>query len=111
MARERSRRCCAGPARAMFWALPPIMCSIPGARSNLSAAAPRRSRKIFPRALGGAWRRLAAGEGTKGLRLHDWAYLELADLNAGEYNSALTGKWTRGLLIRRNITDGALAFF
>ena len=29
--------------------------------------------------------------------LHDWAYLELADLNAGEYNSALTGEWTRGL--------------
>ena len=25
-----------------------------------------------------AWRRLSAGEGTKGPRLHDWAYLELA---------------------------------
>ena len=37
--------------------LPPIMCSIPGARSNVSAAVPRRSRKIFPRALGGACRR------------------------------------------------------
>ena len=31
-----------------------------------------------------AWRRLSAGEGTKGARLHDWAYLELADLDAGE---------------------------
>src|SRR5258708_20290153 len=58
-----------------------------------------------------AWRRLSAGEGTKGPRLHDWAYLELADLDAGEYNSALTGEWTRGLLIRRNIADGDLAFF
>jgi SRSO17 transposase len=58
-----------------------------------------------------AWRRLSAGEGTKGARLHDWAYLELADLDAGEYNSTLTGKWTRGLLIRRNIADGDLAFF
>ena len=58
-----------------------------------------------------AWRRLSAGEGTKGARLHDWAYLELADLDAGEYNSALTGEWTRGLLIRRNIADGDLAFF
>ena len=58
-----------------------------------------------------AWRRLTAGEGTKGPRLHDWAYLELADLNAGEYNSALTAEWTRGLLIRRNIADGDLAFF
>ena len=58
-----------------------------------------------------AWRRLSAGEGTKGPRLHDWAYLELADLDAGQYNSALTGEWTRGLLIRRNIADGDLAFF
>ena len=58
-----------------------------------------------------AWRRLSAGEGTKGPRLHDWAYLELADLDAGEYNSALTGEWTRGLLIRRNIADGDWAFF
>ena len=58
-----------------------------------------------------AWRRLSSGEGTKGPRLHEWAYLELADLDAAEYNSALTGEWTRGLLIRRNIADGALAFF
>jgi len=59
-----------------------------------------------------AWRRLSSGEGTKGPRLHDWAYLELADLDAGEYNSTLTGKWTRGLLIRRSIADDDdLAFF
>jgi SRSO17 transposase len=58
-----------------------------------------------------AWRRLSAGDETKGERLHDWAYLELADLDAGEYNSTFTGKWTQGLLIRRNIADGDLAFF
>jgi len=58
-----------------------------------------------------AWRRLSSGEGTKGPRLHDWAYLELADLDAGEYNSMLKGKWTRGMLVRRNIGDGDLAFF
>ena len=58
-----------------------------------------------------AWRRLSSGEGTKGPRLHEWAYLELADLDAAEYNSTLAGEWTRGLLIRRNIADGALAFF
>ena len=29
-----------------------------------------------------AWRRLSAGLRTKGERLHDWAYLELADLEA-----------------------------
>jgi len=58
-----------------------------------------------------AWRRLSSGEGTKGPRLHDWAYLELADLDVAQYNSTLTGQWTRGLLIRRNIADGAVAFF
>ena len=59
-----------------------------------------------------AWLRLSAGAGTKGERLHDWAYVELADLDAGEYNEALAGKaWTRGLLIRRKIADGDLAFF
>lgn len=58
-----------------------------------------------------AWRRLPAGEGTKGPRLHGWAYLELADLDAGEYDSTLAGEWTRGLLIRRTIADGDLAFF
>ena len=59
-----------------------------------------------------AWRRLSAGEGTKGPRLHDWAYLELADLDAAEYDDTRLGKWTRGLLIRRSIADvGDLAFF
>jgi SRSO17 transposase len=58
-----------------------------------------------------AWRRLSSAEGTKGPRLHEWAYVELADLDAGEYNSSLTGEWTRGLLIRRNIVNGDLAFF
>jgi SRSO17 transposase len=59
----------------------------------------------------GAWKRLLAGDGTKGARLYDWAYVELADLEAEEYNEALTGLWTRGLLIRRNLSDGDLAFF
>src|SRR4051812_9061060 len=58
-----------------------------------------------------AWRRLSAGSGAKGERLFDWAYLELADLEAAEYNETLSGLWTRGLLIRRNIADGAVAFF
>jgi SRSO17 transposase len=59
----------------------------------------------------GAWKRLSAGDGTKGSRLYDWAYLELADLEAAEYNDDLTGLWTRGLLIRRTISDQDLAFF
>jgi SRSO17 transposase len=57
------------------------------------------------------WKRLSAGAGTKGPRLHDWCYLELADLEAEEFDSANQGLWTRGLLIRRHIADGDLAFF
>ncbi len=57
------------------------------------------------------WKRLSAGEGTKGARLHDWAYVELADLDAAEFYVGASGTWTRGLLIRRNIADGDLAFF
>lgn len=56
-----------------------------------------------------AWQRLSAGEGTKGARLYDWAYCELADL--AEYDEGRPGLWTRGLLIRRNLADGELAFF
>jgi SRSO17 transposase len=58
-----------------------------------------------------AWVRLSAGKGSNGARLYDWAYLELADLEAAEYDDGLSGLWTRGLLIRRTIADGKLAFF
>jgi SRSO17 transposase len=57
------------------------------------------------------WKRLSAGEGTQGPRLYDWAYVELADLDAGEYDVSRSGLWTRGLLIRRTISDQNLAFF
>ena len=52
-----------------------------------------------------------AGAGTKGPRLHDWRYPELADLEAEEFNDENHGLWTRGLLIRRNIADSDLAYF
>jgi SRSO17 transposase len=58
-----------------------------------------------------AWQRLSAGAGTNGPRLHDWAYLELAHLEADGYVPGATGLWTRGLLIRRHIADGELAYF
>ena len=59
-----------------------------------------------------AWRRLSAGAGSKGPRLHDGAYLELADLAADEVGCpGDAGLWTRGLLVRRTIGDGELAFF
>jgi SRSO17 transposase len=57
------------------------------------------------------WQRLSAGSGTKGPRLQDWCYLELADLEDKTEGDANHGQWTRGLLIRRHIADGELAFF
>jgi SRSO17 transposase len=57
------------------------------------------------------WRRLSAGSGTKGPRLHDWCYVELADLAADHQCGDDNAVWTRGLLIRRHIDDGSLAFF
>jgi SRSO17 transposase len=79
------------------WGKQPL---IRGTAANIAQNLPRN-----------AWQRLSAGEGTKGPRWHDWAYLELADLDIGEYSSTLTGEWTRGLLIRRKLADGDLAFF
>src|SRR3954468_21520794 len=58
-----------------------------------------------------AWQRLSAGGGTKGPRLYDWAYLELADLDAAEFGGSGSSLWTRGLLIRRSIDDGEMAYF
>ncbi|KTS06429.1 transposase [Methylobacterium radiotolerans] len=58
------------------------------------------------------WLRLSAGIGTKGPRLYDWAYLPLATLRADALDAALDQSlWTRGLLVRRSLSDGALAYF
>ncbi len=43
--------------------------------------------------------------------MYDWSYLELADLEAEQYQNDGTGLWTRGLLIRRSIADGECAYF
>jgi SRSO17 transposase len=58
-----------------------------------------------------AWVRLSAGDGTKGPRLYDWACLELADLDAEEVGGPEPGTWTRGLLVRRSLSDASLAYF
>lgn len=59
-----------------------------------------------------AWARRSAGDGTKGPRLYDWAYLELAVLDPEMVGAPPgLGIWTRGLLVRRRPADGALANF
>jgi SRSO17 transposase len=78
-----------------------------GEKPSVSGKAEDIARDVAP----SRWQRLSAGEGTKGARLYDWAYFELADLEAAEFNESLTGDWTRGLLLRRNIADGDIAYF
>jgi DDE superfamily endonuclease len=67
--------------------------------------------EIAPGLVASAWRHMSAGEGTKGAYLYDWAYLELANLEADEFNPALSGIWTCGLLIQREVTGGGCAYF
>jgi SRSO17 transposase len=59
------------------------------------------------------WVRRSAGAGTKGPRLYDWGYGELADLEAQSLFGCRSARpmWTRGLLIRRGLSDGKMAFF
>ena len=50
------------------------------------------------------WHRLSAGEGSKGPRLYDWAYLP--------YRGGAPAGWARGLLVRRKIDEpDELAFY
>src|ERR1019366_6352441 len=95
-------------AKAMYSGSAALMCFNPGASGDPSPARPQIS--AWTRC-SSDWKRLSAGAGTKGPRLHDWCYLELADLDAAQFNSANDGLWTRGLLIRRRIADDDLAFF
>jgi SRSO17 transposase len=78
-----------------------------GAKPKVAGTAEEIAQGLDP----AAWRRLSAGEGTKGARLSDWAYLELADLGADEHGRGAAGVWTRGLLIRRGLADGSCAYF
>ena len=51
-----------------------------------------------------AWLRLSAGDGAKGPRRYDWAYLP--------YGSDAAPGWEKGLLIRRSLAEpGKLAFY
>ena len=79
----------AGPARAMCSASAPPASSTPGgAEPAVAGTAAEIAGALDP----SAWHRLSAGAGAKGERLFDWAYLELADLEA----AVPPGKWTRG---------------
>jgi SRSO17 transposase len=79
-----------------------------GARPDVAGTAENVAAALAP----SDWQRLSAGAGTKGPRVYDWAYVELADLDGpAQGYPGSHGLWTRGLLVRRSVADGACAFF
>ncbi|WP_157619582.1 hypothetical protein [Skermanella stibiiresistens] len=48
------------------------------------------------------WHRLNTGDGAKGPRLYDWAYLPFR---------GTSDRWQKGLLIRRRMGDGELTYY
>src|SRR6266516_1354836 len=94
--------------KAMYSSSIPIIGSHQGGKPQRVAGTAEEIAKTQRRS---DWRRLSAGAGTKGPRLHDWCYLELADLQGEDSNHHSQVLWTRGLLIRRNIANGDLAYF
>jgi SRSO17 transposase len=54
-----------------------------------------------------AWQCISAGQGAKGHRYYDWAFIRLED-NAGDRGSDIGQRW---LLVRRHRATGELAFY
>ena len=75
-----SNRTYAKPVKAMYSASIPIIGLHPGKPQRVIGTA----EEIAKTQRRSDWRRLSAGAGTKGPRLHDWCYLELADLECEE---------------------------
>jgi SRSO17 transposase len=67
----------------------------------VTAAGPCAARKLAARLPRRAWQRYSAGEGAKGHRYYDWAWLAIDPARPGH----------RWLLIRRNRHTGELAFY
>lgn len=68
-----------------------------------TAAGPQRADAIAAALPRRAWQRLSAGQGSKGPRYYDWAWITIGPA------AALAGQ--RSLLIRRNNTTGELAYY
>jgi SRSO17 transposase len=68
-----------------------------------TAAGPQRADALARRLPRRAWQRLSAGQGSKGPRLYDWAWITI------DPGAAPAGH--RSLLIRRSIRTGELAYY
>lgn len=68
-----------------------------------TAVGPQRADAIAGRLPRHSWQRISAGQGSKGLRYHDWAWITI--------DPGTTPAGQRSLLIRRNNSTGELACF
>jgi len=68
-----------------------------------TATGPQRADAIAARLPRRSWQRVSAGQGSKGLRFYDWAWITI------DPGTAPAGQ--RSLLIRRNNTTGELAYY
>jgi SRSO17 transposase len=75
--------------------------AVAASRQVVTAAGPCQARQITARLPRRAWQRYSAGEGAKGHRYYDWAWLAIDPGKPGH----------RWLLIRRNRRAGDLAFY
>jgi SRSO17 transposase len=73
----------------------------------ITAAGSCQVRKIAPRLPRRAWQRYSAGEGAKGHRFYDWAFVRLDDGEPDRGGQAAQ----RWLLVRRNQKTRELAFY
>jgi hypothetical protein len=71
-----------------------------------AAGDPYRADALLRRIPARAWQCVSAGQGAKGHRYYDWAFLRLDD-NAGDRGSDIGQRW---LLVRRHPATGELAF-
>jgi SRSO17 transposase len=57
-----------------------------------------RIKRLAAKIADSAWQRLSVGEGSKGLRIYDWAWLKLPDIG-----TVLPKGWSQWLLVRRSV--------
>src|SRR3954470_24296318 len=124
-ASARSRWICARRASATYWGWRQPPSSVPGLASRWCPGRLKRSCRgsiprpgsVSPPGRASRGRGCMTGRGLQRFRpappdgMQDEGYLELADLEVSEYDRTQSGLWTRGLLIRRNLADGACAYF
>jgi SRSO17 transposase len=84
-----------------------VACSHPVTTAATTAAGKHRADAIAARLPRHAWQRLSAGQGSKGPRFYDWAWITIS----ADTDTDTVQEGRRWLLIRRNTRTGELAYY